>query len=138
MKKLTHEQIERIIDENFGFANVKEAMLFMQAEVLRINGWQPIETAPKDGTPVLAIAAGNHPHTGNPYTASVVEIDGDHVHLHCDSEEDSWASLKEWKLSHWMPLPAAPPRATGCPDTMDDTARFAADELPAILRKQAS
>jgi hypothetical protein len=30
------------------------------------------------------------------------------------------------------------PRATGCPDTMDDTARFAADELPAILREQAS
>lgn len=29
------------------------------------------------------------------------------------------------------------PRATGCPDTMDDTARFAADELPAILKKQA-
>lgn len=38
MIKLTPEQIERIIDENFGFANVKEAMLFMQDEVLRLNG----------------------------------------------------------------------------------------------------
>ena len=37
----------------------------------------------------------------------------------------------EWK--EWLR-----PRATGCPDTMDDTARFAADELPAILREQAS
>lgn len=28
------------------------------------------------------------------------------------------------------------PRATGCPDTMDDTGRFAEVDMPAFLRKQ--
>jgi len=38
--------------------------------------------------------------------------------------------LEQWKQNEFS-------RAMGCPDTMDDTARFTADELPAILRKQA-
>lgn len=29
------------------------------------------------------------------------------------------------------------PRATGCPDTMDDTGHFAEVDMPAFLRKQA-
>lgn len=64
----------------------------------RVVGWQPIETAPDDGTPVLLGWAGNyHANTG-----------------HC--EDGVWGHLGfDWSFSpyptqptHWMTLPISP------------------------------
>jgi hypothetical protein len=62
-----------------------------------MNGWQPIETAPRDGTPVLAWFQGSavvaflNPRTGR-------WDDGDFY--------DDLGSP-----SHWMPIPPAPETA---------------------------
>ena len=69
--------------------------------------WQPIETAPKDGTAILAIVSGVD-SDGLAYEPSTVQIDGTQVHLFCDSDDDSWTELSEWELTHWMPLPKPP------------------------------
>ena len=65
-------------------------------------GWQPIETAPKNGTEILG------------YTEEVGALV-----LYWDSmtgERDHWSdgmSFSFWKPTHWMPLPAAPGPADG-------------------------
>jgi len=72
------------------------------------EAWLPIESAPKDGTPILAAQAGLHPETGEPFVPCSVILDGDKVQVFCDSDADEWVSLSDWRLTHWQPLPPAP------------------------------
>ena len=61
--------------------------------------WQPIETAPMDGTPFLAFV--KYPH--NLGTVFVV--------MHFDDIGRllvSWDHDNEFSPTHWMPLPEAP------------------------------
>lgn len=111
MKKLTPEQIERIIDENFGFANVKEAMLFMQDEVLRINGDLLTGRAQVEAEQRARMQERYKDRASSPATAD--------FDLPVAYSDDTT------------------PRATGCPDTMDDMGHFAEVDMPAFLRKQA-
>ena len=62
--------------------------------------WQPIETAPKDGTWVIVQAGDGHPSTARWNTGS-----------------EKWENAANmlgyerydyWPLDKWMPLPAAP------------------------------
>ena len=69
------------------------AALAQQAE----QGWQPIETAPKDGTDVIA----GHPD-GSIDVLSWLEV---------KNNRQGWTDGEYFALSwptHWMPLPAAP------------------------------
>lgn len=63
------------------------------------EGWQPIETAPKDGTEILLYC----PH-------SEVKVTGGYFDGH--AERNCWiAGGYMWQLlppTHWMPCPAAP------------------------------
>jgi hypothetical protein len=68
-----------------------------------MSQWQPIETAPKDGTRILAYCP-NHPDVG-----SITRVtwwrqakDG-HGFI-------GWGEFNEqyWPPTHWMPLPAPP------------------------------
>lgn len=68
--------------------------------------WQPIESAPTDGTNILAIVAGNHPMSGQPFIPEVVKW-----------TEDGWWNCMwgcasdnrgGYEPTHWMPLPPAP------------------------------
>jgi len=64
--------------------------------------WQPIETAPIDGTWVLVVICGTH-EDGYPYVPSVDQwVDG-----HWDIE-NYLETGKEWHPTHWMPLPELP------------------------------
>jgi hypothetical protein len=62
------------------------------------NQWQPIETAPKDGTPVLLYIPDGHRDRDQRWVGMF--------------KADCWRSLNYSPLSyrptHWMPLPAAP------------------------------
>jgi hypothetical protein len=60
------------------------------------GGWQPIETAPKDGTRILGFRSG---------WAEAIGV----AFWRCDWEE--WRSVPgdySWNLTHWMPLPEPP------------------------------
>lgn len=60
------------------------------------DGWMPIESAPKDGTPVLAYQAGR-------YFKCWLECDQYEGGYFWQDEEDS-----EPSPTHWHPLPSAP------------------------------
>lgn len=65
--------------------------------------WQPIETAPKDGTAILAVIKGFQP--------VVVEYDPDVGWWYGgdDVPDDDWYSMPfQYEPTHWMPLPPAP------------------------------
>lgn len=71
------------------------------------SGWQPIDTAPKDGTKILLCLTGYQPVVGY-FDGEQWEYQerGDFV------EEDHWFAWQEqtgvWRPDNWMPLPAAP------------------------------
>jgi hypothetical protein len=76
---------------------ISDAIAALPAAATASAGWQPIETAPKDGTPLLLGWPTFHPLVG-----------------HC--EDGLWGELDsdfgfepfENTPTHWMPLPAAP------------------------------
>jgi len=69
--------------------------------------WRPIEEAPKDGMSILAIVAGTHPQTGEPFVPEVVEWDeGDSCWWNCMWGYDNAHST--YNPTHWRHLPAAP------------------------------
>jgi hypothetical protein len=66
--------------------------------------WQPIETAPKDGTTVLTLRIFN----GEPQIC-----DARYFAFHDAWGQRSWRYPAEAGPTHWMPLPAPPAIATG-------------------------
>ena len=79
------------------------------APVTASPGWQPIETAPRDGTAILASGLNHGKGPSRHY--SVVEW----MDFGCES---GWYAYKDSDphiyLTHWMPLPAAPEAEGGC------------------------
>ncbi len=73
----------------------EQGLLFYKDDLLRarlaLPAWQPIETAPTDGTPVLTFQRGY---------AIVVQW----------YERGEWTDGDKWSTTytHWMPLPAPP------------------------------
>ena len=87
-----------------------------RAEVARLtaaNGWQPIETAPRDGSWFLAVSAGVDKRTGRPWQPGIVAINADGDYVPDDFHEDYFTvCANEWPVTHWMPLPAPPKEPT--------------------------
>lgn len=65
--------------------------------------WQPIETAPRDGTPALFFQKGNP--TAIVGRARADEMRVDHKPRHTKM---FWRELPEARYTHWMPLPEPP------------------------------
>jgi hypothetical protein len=61
-----------------------------------MNEWQPIETAPKDGTAILCWDGHNR---------VICRRDNGHFNVIHDSEDYHWS---EYSPTHWQPLPAPP------------------------------
>jgi hypothetical protein len=62
--------------------------------------WQPIETAPKDGTLILV------------WRAAVLDRVAHHgIDMWSDKSQAWWSSLPSQQPTHWMPLPEPPRNA---------------------------
>lgn len=72
-------------------------------QVVPEGGWQPIETAPKDGTEVLCYSPGNK-------AAMIINARSEHWHV--DYVNKRWSAFyhqyPEAPYTHWMSLPTPP------------------------------
>lgn len=71
--------------------------------------WQPIETAPKDGTAILTVVAGFEPSVSQWVDRKVKArwcIDPETFMEQAHFEEYFWNT--RYEPTHWMPLPAPP------------------------------
>lgn len=73
------------------------------------EGWRTMDSAPKDGTHVLAVVAGNHPSTGLPFIPEVVEWSAETNGWW----SEMWGVSGDYRPTHWMPLPTSPREAEG-------------------------
>lgn len=88
-----------------------------------MSEWRPIETAPKDGSWVLAIIAGYYSDDQH-YIPAVVQWNGHFWTATGAGEEDPdlegrWSGA----LTHWMPLPAPPGEGSQAPAQSDGEAQ---------------
>ena len=68
-----------------------------------MSEWQPIDTAPKDGTPILAYRADHYGKFGNCCV----------TYWRTNKNGNSYTGFGEfnptyWPPTHWMPLPKPP------------------------------
>lgn len=70
-----------------------------------MSDWQPITTAPKDGTPILATQKG-YAYTLNRCKVVFWDDEADAVGWHIPEDDEGFPS-HSW-LTHWMPLPGPP------------------------------
>ena len=68
-----------------------------------MSAWQPIETAPKDGSEILLFARGNREFIGVGQWAKGATIPG------TLDVCDMWFWSFTIRPTHWMPLPSVPP-----------------------------
>ena len=70
-----------------------------------MSEWQPIETAPKDGTKVLAAHFGDK--SSNWYGRMAVDFYHDAA---AGDAFTGWGAFnsRHWPATHWMPLPEPP------------------------------
>jgi Lar family restriction alleviation protein len=73
---------------------------YTQAAAEPQTSWQPIETAPKDGTLVLICGFGSEG-----YYVADAKWDGEWLLFHPDNDDHTEPS---YNVSYWMPLPAPP------------------------------
>lgn len=70
-----------------------------------MSSWQPIETAPKDGTRILGYGLIGFETTT---MAATVIWDKFYSEWHGHPSEATEYSVEACKLTHWMPLPEPP------------------------------
>ena len=74
-------------------------------DAARQSEWQPIETAPKDGTPIIAYRPTKPPHVEGMYWAGPGG-EGGAWYWHYDGDGPT-----STPPTHWMPLPTPPKEA---------------------------
>jgi hypothetical protein len=87
-----------------------------------MTDWQPIATAPRDGTHILAYGWEYTTHYSEPgrmqqreiwckwnNTWMFVEADGGLFHREPCRSDEHWEPCRTFNPTHWMPLPEPPP-----------------------------
>ena len=85
------------------------------AKMMPVSGWQPIETAPKDGTQIIltngvSVAQGEWLHQ-EPYARENRDLDGRYISQDEFDGFDGWIDFVGGMLpepTHWQPLPPPP------------------------------
>ncbi|MGF0520625.1 hypothetical protein ACQEDT_03860 [Agrobacterium pusense] len=95
--EFAQDQQAHKIDWDIAEGKINDAL---SAQVQDVAGWQPIETAPKDGTQFLAFDKGSY--------LNCWWHDNGYGEQYWMDDADS-----EPNPSHWMPLPAAPAKQEG-------------------------
>jgi hypothetical protein len=102
----------------------------------RMSDWQPIETAPRDGTSVLLWEQeATLRHDGIVICGSYVDFHGKAPDGYHDGWFDDVSGHYEVKPTHWMPLPAKPDFQ---PPAVPDAGRVALRALVAKWRAEAA
>lgn len=74
--------------------------------------WEPIETAPKDGTWILAVARGFVPAVAKWEPGWRKGGSFEFVEVETFANDDHWQEYVDttdpWRPTHWMPLPEPP------------------------------
>lgn len=73
-----------------------------------MSEWQPIETAPKDGTHILIATPGRSVLIAYWREEALFERFEKGAAWQVFDCEDGWYSWAEKEATHWMPLPEAP------------------------------
>lgn len=93
-------------DCNTGIAAV---MKMAAAEIERLRSelakhqWRTMESAPRDGTSILAVICGRHPGTGRPFIPEVVSYNENGYWDNCMWVDDG---TPHYNPTHWQPLPS--------------------------------
>jgi hypothetical protein len=93
--------IRQAVEEWFGTGAARLALEAVTVEGTVFPEWQPISTAPKDGTSILIFEA----HWG---TEGIVRVS----RWRDDTIPSGWTGVEN-APSHWLPLPVPPNRANG-------------------------
>ena len=67
--------------------------------------WRTMESAPRDGTSILAVICGRHPGTGRPFIPEVVSYNENGYWDNCMWVDDG---TRQYDPTHWQPLPSPP------------------------------
>lgn len=71
--------------------------------------WQPIETAPRDGTPILVYSPGHdQSDPTNIIVAKFEDYEGETWWAFCENVLADIAGQVDPEPTHWMPLPEPP------------------------------
>ena len=105
---------KRIMRNDIALSLAKAAL--EAAEAVRPSGWQPIETAPRDGTEII-ITNGYEVYTAKYYKGIVLNdkpwfaksADGE---LFNDGYDHENAPIYMYRPTHWQPLPELPEEIT--------------------------
>jgi len=77
-----------------------------------MGDWQPIETAPKDGTPILAMQWGNAlpDYETTVYVCKWISNEFENIiaGYDCSRWHEPTLTLKNPQPTHWIPIPPAP------------------------------
>lgn len=98
--------IDTLADDRVG-AEERAAQAAIDAWNTRAPQWHPIETAPKDGTAVLATSAHMTGPNGEPVAWAAIFDQGR------ERWEATWDGEPLNDATHWQPLPAAPEVSDG-------------------------
>lgn len=104
-----------------------------------MSEWQPIETAPKDGTPFRVYAPSLIDLDFNPGGSAEAVYDPERIiAAKWDGQHDVWATVFVDDATDWMPLPPPPRRKLAicdCGDTgKSDCPRCGDGSLPQLGR----
>jgi hypothetical protein len=74
------------------------------------EAWQPIETAPKDGSEFQAWAGSYDGGWWEPKARINPESERVELWQRVDYDQDGWEAENgdDWNVTHWMPLPTPP------------------------------
>lgn len=105
-----NERIDRddIDEPSVTFGDLRE-LLTLAKSVQVSEGWQPIETAPKDGTTVLIFVPTDAPNIAHPTPVfAAYSYGGEWVAQGCSASDGIYLSFDADEPTNWMPLPNPP------------------------------